>query len=89
MGADQFDKSLRLAEVAAELPRWAGGLWHPYRRAWATARKHLPLADVAQGGGWAPGSRTLTRSYQQPDDETLLAVMSETRKVMTVQGQTV
>jgi len=36
----------------AKLPTLKGGLWHPYRRAWATTRKHLPVADVAQAGDW-------------------------------------
>jgi hypothetical protein len=38
-----------------------GGLWHPYRRKWATERKGHSLKDVA--------------------NETLLAVMSEERKL--------
>lgn len=25
---------------------------HPSRRAWATARKHIPITDVADSGGW-------------------------------------
>jgi len=50
------------------------GIWHPYRRKWATARKHLPLADVAAAGGWK-GTQTLTKCYQQPDDATILAVV--------------
>lgn len=35
-----FDKWLSVAEKAAELPKLDGGLWHPYRRKWATERKH-------------------------------------------------
>jgi hypothetical protein len=26
--------------------------FHAYRRKWATERKHLPLKDVAEAGGW-------------------------------------
>ncbi len=46
------DKWLREAEELAELEPQEGSLWHAYRRAWATARKHLPAADVAAAGGW-------------------------------------
>jgi len=43
------------AERLVELPKLAGGAWDPYRRKWATARKHLPLKDVAAAGaGSAP-----------------------------------
>lgn len=50
-----------------------GGLWHMFRRAWATERKDLPLKDVAAAGGWRDTS-TLLR-YMQPDEETLRAVV--------------
>jgi hypothetical protein len=43
---------LRRAEKLAGLEKLERGTWHPYRRKWATARKHLPLADVAAAGGW-------------------------------------
>ena len=68
------------AEQKAGLPKLTGGVWHPYRRKWATERKHLPVIDVAQAGGWSD-TQTLLTCYQQPDQETLLAVISETRKV--------
>src|SRR2546427_265318 len=29
-----------------------GGLWHPFRRKWATERKDYPLRDLAAAGGW-------------------------------------
>jgi integrase len=75
-----FDKWLSVAERAAEIPKLEGGLWHPYRRKWATERKHLSLKDVAAAGGWKD-VETLLTCYQQPDQETLLAVMSEPRKL--------
>ncbi len=53
---------------------------HPYRRKWATERKHLSLKDVAAAGGWKD-VETLLTCYQQPDPQTLLAVMSEPRKL--------
>ena len=46
-----FDTWLRKAEAKAELPKLVGGLWHAYRRKWATERKALPLPDVAEAGG--------------------------------------
>ena len=68
------------AEQRAELPKLDGSSWHAYRQAWASSRKHLPLADVAAAGGWK-GARTLLGIYQQADMGTMLAVMSEPRKV--------
>ena len=75
-----FDNWLRRAESRAGLKKLVGGLWHPYRRAWATARKHLPITDVAAAGGWKD-TETLLTCYQQADTQTLLAVMAEERKV--------
>ena len=71
------------AEKDAKLTKLVGGLWHPYRRAWATARKHLPLTDVAAAGG-GRDTETLLTCYQQPDTQTLLAVMAEERKVREI-----
>jgi hypothetical protein len=51
-----------------------------YRRAWATARKHLPLKDMA-GADWWRTTDTLVRGYTQVDDPTMLALVSETRNV--------
>jgi hypothetical protein len=70
---------LAVAEGEGKLPKLAGGLWHPYRRKWASERMHLPLKAVADAGGWKDIA-TLTTCYQHTDDVTLLAVMSEPRK---------
>lgn len=78
-----FDKWLTVAEGTAKLPKLEGGLWHPYRRKWATERKGHSLKDVAAAGGWQD-TETLLKCYQQPDNETLLAVMSEERKLREV-----
>jgi integrase len=75
-----FDRWLSEAEAAADLPKLDGGLWHPYRRKWATERKHHSVKDVAAAGGWKD-HETILRCYQQPDTETMLAVMKEPRKV--------
>src|SRR6266566_16103 len=64
---------LKEAFERGKITKPKGGLWHMFRRAWATERKDLPLKDVAAAGGWRDTS-TLLR-YQQPDDETLRAVV--------------
>lgn len=48
--------------------------FHAYRRAWATARKHHPVTDVAAAGGWK-STATLQPCYQQPDGDTMLSVV--------------
>lgn len=60
------------AERLAQLAKQDGSLWHAYRRKWATERKHLPDADVAAAGGWAPNSPALKVCYQQADEATML-----------------
>jgi len=45
-----------------------------FRRGYATARKDLPLKDVAAAGGWKDIT-TLVTCYQQPDDDTLRRVV--------------
>ena len=74
-----FDRWLHVAGKKAKLPKLVGGLWHPDRRKWATERKHHSLKDVAAAGGWKD-TETLLTCYQQPDTDTLVAVMSEPRK---------
>ena len=75
-----FNRWLGAAEEFAGLPKLKGGLWHPYRRKWATERKHLSIKDVAEAGGWKD-VETLLKCYQQADQESLLDVMSEPRKL--------
>ena len=65
---------LREAEKRAKLPHQRQGGWHAFRRAWATARKHLPLQDVMAAGGWRDPA-ALQRAYQHADAETIRAVM--------------
>jgi integrase len=66
---------LRRAEALAQLEPQKGTLWHAYRRLWASARKDLPDVDVAQAGGWS-SLEALKSAYQQPDDATLLRVIT-------------
>ena len=68
------DAWLRKAERLAGLKPQVGGLWHPFRRGWATARKRLPVQDVAAAGGWK--SHVVVRDiYTQADAETILDVV--------------
>jgi integrase len=80
LGREVFQHSLSDAAIHAKLP--ARGGWHSFRRKWASERKHHPQADVLAAGGWSPKSASvLTECYQFADSETMLAVMSESRKV--------
>lgn len=67
MPAELLTQWLTAAQEKAKIPKLPQGLWHPYRRKWASERMHLPLEAVADAGGWK-------------DTATLLAVMSEPRK---------
>jgi len=62
--------------------------FHAYRRKWATERKHLPLKDVAEAGGWLD-TRSLEQCYQQADEATLLQVVSEPRKLRETIPETI
>lgn len=63
---DMLGQWLRDAEGKAKLPKLKGGLWHPYRRKWASERMHLPLKAVADAGGWKDVT-TLMKCYQHSD----------------------
>jgi integrase len=78
---DLLAQLLRQAEQRAKVPKQRGGAWHPYRRKWATERKALPIADVKEAGGWKD-TATLLTCYQQPDEHTLLAVVSSPNKLV-------
>ena len=79
------DRWLRNAEKLAELEPQDGSLWHAYRRAWATQRKHLPAVDVAKAGGWST-VQVVTQIYQQADTETTLKVVLEAAEIRGVRG---
>lgn len=72
---DMLGQWLLAAELEAKLPKLKRGLWHPYRRKWASERMHLPLKAVADAGGWKDVT-TLMRCYQHADEALLLAVMT-------------
>jgi integrase len=72
---------LHHAEKLAGLLPLPGGAWHPFRRRWATERKHLSPMDVAAVGGWV-GTATLQKCYQVADEETMEAVVLQPRRLM-------
>lgn len=72
---------LEAAEDLAGLEHISGGDFHPYRRAWATVRKHHADADVMKAGGWKD-LRSLKGSYQLADDESVQAVIQEPKKLV-------
>ncbi len=86
----RFDALLRRAERKAKVAKLDGGLWHCYRRKWATERRHLPAVDVMKAGGWTD-RKTMETCYQHADDAGVLAVMGSTTKLrernLEVQGR--
>ncbi|HJQ53467.1 MAG TPA: site-specific integrase [Gemmatimonadaceae bacterium] len=81
LGREIFQHGLADAATHAKLSAVGMG-WHSFRRKWASERKHHPQSDVLAAGGWSPKSASvLTECYQFADNETMLAVMSEQRKV--------
>lgn len=75
-----MDRRLRMAYDKAELKPLDGGLWHPWRRKWATERKNMPLKDVALARGWR-NTATLLQSYQQADEVTVSRVVLSAAKL--------
>jgi hypothetical protein len=69
---------LKRAEHLAGLPPLERGAWHPYRRAWASERKHLPDVDVSRAGGWRDVA-VMKASYQQSDAATRLRVVENSQ----------
>lgn len=65
---------LRRAEKLAGLQKIERGGWHAFRRAWATARKALPVQDVMAAGGWRD-AKALQRAYQGADPVTTRRVI--------------
>lgn len=65
---------LRRAETLAGLPKLERGGFHPYRRLWASERRHLPPQDVMAGGGWK-SLAVMQTAYQHADPATTYAVV--------------
>jgi hypothetical protein len=67
-------KWLIRAEELAGLAKLERGVFHPYRRLWATERKSLPDIDVAHAAGWKD-TRAMKLAYQKADPATVLAAV--------------
>ena len=67
---------LRRAEDAAGVPHILYGGWHMFRRAWAHARKDMPVQDVMAAGGWADPA-ALQDAYQAADAKHMLDVVNK------------
>jgi hypothetical protein len=78
---------LERAEMMAKLEHQEGGDFHPYRRAWASARKGMPLIDVVAAGGWRD-LRSLENCYTLPDSKTILSVVTTASKIRDAQSAT-
>ena len=68
-----LDDWLRKAYKLTGIEPPKGGMWHPFRRKWATERKHYPLKDVAEAGGWS--DLRSVQTYTQTDEETIRTVL--------------
>jgi integrase len=79
------DNWLIRAEELAGLEHLERGCWHPFRRAWATSRKHLPVRDVAEAGGWQSVA-VLLACYQLPDDMTTEEVVLNPKRIRKLSG---
>lgn len=76
---------LRRAEEKAGIPKQNGGAFHPYRRKWRRERNQHSRANVAAAGAWQ--SVATLDIYDGPDEEALLAVMEEPRKLREVKRE--
>ncbi|MFL5580075.1 MAG: tyrosine-type recombinase/integrase [Gemmatimonadaceae bacterium] len=68
---------LRRAEELAGVSKLERGQFHPYRRLWASERRHLPAQDVAAAGGWR-SLEVMRTAYQHADAATIFGVVEVT-----------
>jgi len=73
IGYSVLRNRLLKAEEVAELPKLDGGLWHPYRRLFATDLKDAPDKDVAALGGWN-STAAMKLAYQQAEADRMAAL---------------
>ena len=79
LASDWLKRCYELAEISKP----ERGVWHPFRRMWATERKHWPIQDVMAAGGWSDPT-SLQTIYQQADDATLYRVVSQPNELREV-----
>lgn len=72
-------KWMRKVEEMAGVEHYPGDLWHPFRRMWASERRHLPDVDVARAGGWA-SPEVMRESYQHADETQQYRVVTDVRQ---------
>jgi len=70
---------LTKAEKLANLPKLARGGFHPFRRLWASERRHLPAQDVAAAGGWR-SLEVMRNAYQHADAQGVLSAVERKRR---------
>ena len=75
LASDWMHRAYRYAGIE----RQKGGLWHPFRRKWATARKDYPLRDTMAAGGWEDEPTAM--KYQQPDEDTLRQLIDNPKQL--------
>ncbi len=71
MASRTIQPKLLIAEQHAGLEHLNGGVWHPFRRKWATG--NLPMVDVMAVGGWKEAATLLT-CYHRTDEQWMLRV---------------
>jgi integrase len=69
---------LSRAEKLAELPKLARGGYHPFRRLFASERRHLPAQDVAAAGGWR-SLQVMQSAYQHADAAGIFSAVDQPR----------
>jgi hypothetical protein len=84
--AAEIQRWFREAETLAELPHLKGGTWHPFRRAWATKRKHHADRDVMEGGGWK-NEKVLKSIYQQTTNDDLIEMLEHPKRLRRTGGE--
>ena len=76
-----MDEWLRRAEALAGVPHLKGGLWHPYRRSWATSYEGESDVIVAAMGGWED-INVMKASYQKVTATAIVRVAQNRRRVI-------
>jgi len=71
------DAALSIRFASAGLTKLVAGVYHPYRRLFASERRHLPDVDVAAAAGWKDPA-TMRRSSQHADAAGVVRAVNNT-----------